>query len=97
MLMKVSIPTAAGNDAIAGGKLSEVVKSSLEALNAEAAYFTAENGMRTALIFFEMDDATDIPSASEPFFMALQAEIELSPVMNVQEMQAGVGKAMARL
>lgn len=97
MLMKVRIPTAAGNDAIASGKLPEVVKATLETLHAEAAYFTAENGMRTGLIFFEMEDSTDIPSAAEPLFMGLQAEIEMSPVMNVEEMQAGVGKAMARL
>ena len=48
--------------------------SSLEALKAEAAYFTAEDGMRTALIFFEMGDASGIPPAAEPFFMGLGAK-----------------------
>jgi hypothetical protein len=93
MMMKVQVPTAAGNAAIKDGTLGQIMGSSLEALKAEAAYFTAEDGMRTGLFFFEMDDSSDIPPAAEPFFLGLDATITLSPVMNAQEMQAGVAKA----
>lgn len=95
MMLKFQMPTQAGNDAINDGSLPEVVGSVLEALNAEAAYFTAEDGMRTGLIFFDMADSSEIPPAAEPLFMGLQAKITLSPVMNVDEMRAGVAKAMA--
>jgi hypothetical protein len=94
MLMKVSIPTEAGNDAIKDGSLPQIVGASLDALKAEAAYFIAEDGMRTALIFFEMGDSSEIPPAAEPFFRGLGANITLVPVMNADEMRAGVGKAM---
>jgi hypothetical protein len=94
MLMKVQMPTQSGNDAIKDGSLPRIMGASLEALKAEAAYFTAEDGMRTALIFFEMSDSSDIPSAAEPLFMGMDAKITFSPVMNAQEMQAGVAKAM---
>ena len=94
VLMKVQIPTEAGNDAIKDGSLPEIVGKALEALNAEAAYFTSEDGMRTALIFFDMADSSDIPPAAEPFFMGLGAKITFAPVMNADEMRAGVGKAM---
>jgi hypothetical protein len=93
-MMKVKIPTAAGNEAIRNGSLPEIVGKALTALNAEAAYFTSEDGMRTALIFFDMADSSDIPPAAEPFFMGLDAEITFTPVMNADEMRAGVGKAM---
>ena len=93
MLMKVQMPTGSGNDAVKDGSLPQVMASSLEALKAEAAYFIAEDGMRTALIFFEMNDSSEIPPAAEPFFMGLGANITLSPVMNAQEMQSGVTKA----
>lgn len=96
MLMKVQMDTAAANGAIRDGSLPDIFRSVLGALNAEAAYFTADDGMRTALIFFEMEDSSDIPPAAEPFFMGLGAGITLSPVMNVEEMQAGVRKAMAQ-
>lgn len=94
MLMKVQIPTEVGNEAIKDGSLPETIGSSLQALNAEAAYFIAEDGMRTALIFFEMADSTEIPSAAEPFFINLGADVTLVPTMNVEEMQAGVARAM---
>ena len=93
-LMKVKIPTAAGNEAIKNGTLSETFGKALASLDAEAAYFTSEDGMRTALIFFDMTDASDIPSAAEPFFMALDAQISFEPVMNADDMAAGIGKAM---
>ena len=95
MMMKVQIPTEAGNNAIKDGRLPQIIGAALEALKAEAAYFTAEDGMRTGLIFFEMADSSDIPPAAEPFFMGLDAQITLAPVMNVEEMRAGVGKAVA--
>ncbi len=93
-LMKVKIPTAAGNEAIRNGSLPEIVGNALAALKAEAAYFTSEDGMRTALIFFDMTDASDIPSAAEPFYMAFDALITFAPVMNADDMRAGVGRAM---
>ena len=39
-LMKVKIPTAAGNEAIKNGSLPEIIGKALATLNAEAAYFT---------------------------------------------------------
>ena len=94
MLMTVQIPTEAGNEAIKNGSLPEIFGKALESLNAEAAYFTSEEGLRTGLIFFDMADSSDIPSAAEPFFMGLNARIKFAPVMNADEMRAGVGKAM---
>ncbi len=94
MLLKVQIPTGPGNDAITDGSLPEIMGKAIATLNAEAAYFTSEEGMRTALIFFDMADSSDIPPAAEPFFMGLQAKITFAPVMNADEMRAGVGKAM---
>jgi hypothetical protein len=94
MMMTVQIPTDAGNAAIKDGSLPQIVGRALEVLKAEAAYFTDTDGMRTALIFFDMADSSDIPPAAEPFFQGLGAKIKLSPVMNADEMAAGVGKAM---
>ena len=94
MMMKVQIPTAAGSAAIQNGSLPQVVGQVLQATNAEAAYFTAEDGMRTGLFFFEMQDSTVIPSVAEPFFGGLEAKITFAPVMNVDEMRAGVERAM---
>jgi hypothetical protein len=42
-----------------------------------------------------MSDSSDIPPAAEPFLMGLDAESTFAPVMNVDEMRAGVGRGMA--
>jgi hypothetical protein len=94
MLMKAKMSTVAANAAIEDGSLPKTLQSSVEALNAEAVYFAAEDGVRTALIFFDMADSSEIPPAAEPFFLNLGAEISFQPVMNVEEMSAGVAKAM---
>jgi hypothetical protein len=35
-----------------------------------------------------------IPSVAEPFFMNLGASIDLTPAMNLEDMKAGIAKAM---
>lgn len=46
-----------------------------------AAYFTDDSGQRTGLIFFDMQDASQIPAVAEPWLQAFNAAIELHPVM----------------
>lgn len=94
MIMKVSIPVEAGNRGVKDGSLPKTVMGFVEQAKPEASYFTAQDGNRTAFFVFDMKDATMIPSMAEPFFMNLNASIELSPVMNLEDMKAGIEKAM---
>lgn len=94
MMMKVSIPVEAGNKGVKEGGLPKTVMGFVEQFKPEASYFTAEAGKRTAFFVFDLKDPTMIPTAAEPFFMNLNASIELSPVMNLDDMKAGVEKAM---
>lgn len=94
MMLKVRIPTEAGNAAIKSGALARTFGDFIERVKPEAAYFIAEAGFRTGLLFFEMTHAVDIPSMAEPFMMNLGATIEFTPAMDARDMQAGVQKAM---
>ena len=94
MMMKVSIPVDAGNRGVKEGGLPKTVLGFVEQFKPESCYFTAEAGMRTAFFVFDLKDPTMIPSVAEPFFQNLQASIELSPVMNLDEMKQGVEKSM---
>jgi hypothetical protein len=80
-LLKVNIPVEAGNTAAKAGKLGTIIQSILSDLKPEAAYFTDDNGQRTGFLFFDMQDASQIPAVAEPWFIAFNASIELHPVM----------------
>ena len=95
-LMKVSIPVEAGNKGVREGILPRTVLGFVEQMKPEACYFTAEGGKRTAYFVFDLKDPTQIPLAAEPFFENLHAGVELSPVMNLDDMRAGVEKAVKR-
>ena len=94
MMMKVSIPVEAGNKGVKEGILPKTVMGFVELMKPEACYFAAEGGRRTAFFFFDLKDASLIPTAAEPFFRNLNASIELSPTMNLEDMKAGIEKAM---
>jgi hypothetical protein len=80
-LLKVNIPVEAGNAAAKAGKLGSTIQSILADLKPETVYFTDDNGQRTAFIFLDMQDASQIPAIAEPWFLAFNASIEVHPVM----------------
>jgi hypothetical protein len=80
-LVKVNIPVEAGNGAAKAGKLGTTIQSILADLKPEAVYFTDDNGQRTAFLFLDMQDASQIPAIVEPWFLAFNASIEIHPVM----------------
>ena len=80
-LLKVGIPVEAGNAAAKAAKLGATIQAILADLKPEAVYFTDSDGMRTALIFLDLQDASQIPAVAEPWFLAFNASIECHPVM----------------
>ena len=80
-LLKVNIPVESGNAAAKAGKLGATIQSIVADLKPEAVYFTDNNGQRTAFIFLDMQDASQIPAIAEPWFLAFNASIEIYPVM----------------
>ncbi len=94
-LLKVNMPVEAGNAAAKEGKLGKTIQSILDDLKPEAVYFAADNGRRTAFIFLEMKDASQIPAIAEPWFLAFNASIEIQPVMVPKDL-AKAGPAIDR-
>jgi len=90
-LLKVNIPVESGNAAAKAGKLGATIQAILADLKPEAVYFTDNNGQRTALIFLEMQDASQIPAIAEPWFLAFNAGIEIHPVMRPEDLAKAGG------
>ena len=45
------------------------------------------------LIFFDLEAPSQIPSVAEPFFMGLDAAIEMVPAMTPDDVRAGLEEA----
>jgi hypothetical protein len=93
VLFKIAFPVEAGNAAAKDG--FKAIQSILEEQKPEAAYFVAEHGKRTAILIVNMQDASEIPAIAEPWFLALNAEIEATPVMVPEDLQKAAS-AVAR-
>lgn len=91
-LMTIQMDTEATNHAIRDGSLAKTMESTLEQLHAETAFFTTHDGQRTAYVVFDLQDTTQIPELAEPFFMGMNAKIDLSPVMNADDLQQGLAR-----
>ena len=85
-LVKVSFPVEAGNAAAKQGGF-RVIQTILEQQKPEAAYFIAEGGRRTGILIMNINDASDIPRIAEPWFLALNASIEVTPAMVPEDLQ----------
>ena len=98
-LVKVSMPVEACNAAMKEGTFKSTMESILGELRPEAAYFTAEFGVRTGFLIVDMAETSQMPAIAEPFFHAFDAEVDFYPVMLPEDlMKAGpaIEKAVKR-
>ena len=84
-LFKVSIPVESGNAAAKDG--FKAIQTILDQQKPEAAYFIAEGGQRTGILIIDMADASDLPRIAEPWFLALNASIEVTPAMIPEDLE----------
>jgi hypothetical protein len=75
--------------------MGRILREQLEKLRPEAVYFYAADDVRTALLFLDVKEASDMPVIADPFFQAVNARITFTPVMNAQDFQAGMAKLAA--
>ena len=85
-LIKVSMNTEATNDAVRAGEMSDTIQEILAETQPEAAYFGEEIGERTAFLFVDVADASEIPAIAEPWFLAFDARVEFHPVMTPEDL-----------
>jgi hypothetical protein len=92
VMLKATLDTEKANEVIHSGKLQELIKSVLEKTKPEAAYFGPVDGRRTCFLIFDMKDSSELPPTGEPFFSDLNAEVEVSPIMNLEDLQKGLSQ-----
>jgi hypothetical protein len=86
-MVRVLFDVERGNELARKGNLGKITQSILEEINPEAAYFVAEAGKRSAILFVNMDDASQMASIAELWFLAVNATVQFQPVMKMEDLQ----------
>jgi len=89
-LATIALDTPTANAALKSGELMKVMSATVERLKPEAAYFGVRDGRRTAYIIFDMKSPAEMPPYFEPMFNVLEASVELQPIMNADDLRAGL-------
>jgi hypothetical protein len=90
VMLRATLDTQASNVAIKNGTLPKLLESMFERLKPEAAYFTGNEGSRSCIFVFDMQESSQLPVIAEPLFAQLGAQVEVQPVMNREELQKGL-------
>ena len=86
-LLNVHIPTDTFDNYVRDGIASETIEKILNDTNPEEVYFTEENGKRGAILIINIDENSDIPRYTEPWFLKFNADCEIRSVMDLQDLR----------
>lgn len=87
-LFKVRMPVEKFNAAVLDGTADQKLKTALDAMKPEAAYFYEEDGQRTGMIVVNFDKASQIPAFAEPWFLYFDAAVHIRPCMTPDDLAA---------
>lgn len=89
VMLKITVPVEKGNETFKNGSLGKTIETLMNRFKPEAAYFTPMNGKRTGMMFFDLTEPSQIVEVVEPLFENLNAEVEILPVMNADDLRKG--------
>ncbi|WP_369176663.1 hypothetical protein [Streptomyces mutabilis] len=92
VLLKATLDTEKSNEVIRNGRMADLIKETVDHIKPEAAYFGTIGGRRTALLVFDMQDSSQMPPIGEPFFLELNAEVDVCPIMNGDDLAKGLSQ-----
>ena len=78
------------NARIRDGSIAQTIETILGNLQPEAAYFGPTDGKRGGHLVFNMEDASELVTMLEPFWLELGATIETFRVMSADDLRAGL-------
>ncbi|MFJ3667678.1 DUF3303 family protein [Streptomyces sp. NPDC090106] len=92
VMLRATLDTAKANEVLGSGKMQDLMAEMMEHIKPEAAYFGPAGGRRTCFLVFDMQESADLPPIGEPFFSQLDAEVEIFPVMNAEDLRTGLSR-----
>lgn len=86
MLLTVHIPHEPFNTLVREKQAGPLINRIMEELKPESAYFTEQNGTRTAVLVVNVDAPSDLPQFAEPFFLNFNADCEFRVAMTAEDL-----------
>jgi len=96
MMVKFTLPVEKGNQAFKDGSLKKTLESIMKKFKPEAAYFGPSDGKRSGMMVFDLAEPSQIVEVAEPLFSSLHAEVEIGPVMNLDDLSKGIAKVRGK-
>jgi len=90
VLVRAMIPTAAGNKMVKNPNFLKSIEDYTKKFNCEAAYFTEVNGNRTMVFVLDLPGPNMIPAIAEPLFQGFDANVEIHPAMNLDDLKKAI-------
>lgn len=86
IMLEARFPVDCANELAKTGKLGKTIQAILDEQKPKSVYFLDRDGDRTAILVVEVKDGSQIPALTEPWMQALEASIELHPVMTADDL-----------
>lgn len=92
VLVRAMIPTTAGNKMVKDPNFIKNLEDYIKKFNCEASYFLEVNGNRTMVFVLDLPSPDMIPAIVEPIFQAHDANIEIHPAMNLDDLKKAISR-----
>lgn len=87
ILLTVEMPHEPFNTLVRNGSAGQLLGRIIDAMKPEMAYFTEQEGKRGGIFVINVKNSSDIPSFSEPFFLAFQADCKFRILMSPEDLK----------
>jgi len=85
LILRFTIPVQKGNESISDGTLTLALKSLVDKVKPEAAYFHLDDGCRAGTIVFEATDQLQMAEINDVLFVIITDAKPLSGYMRISE------------
>jgi len=87
MLLTVEMPLEPFNTLVREGTVGNVIGKIVEDLKPETIFFSEQDGKRGCICIIDVNDPSEIPKFSEPFFLNFDAEVRFRIIMSPEDLQ----------
>ncbi|HZA06430.1 MAG TPA: hypothetical protein VE619_01895 [Nitrososphaeraceae archaeon] len=92
-LIRARIPTEAGNKTVQDPNFLKKLEEYMDKVKPEAAYFLPMEGNRAMAFIVNMQSNDQVPAIVEPLFQWVNANVDVIPVMNFDDLKKGISQA----